>query len=201
MSRATAHKPLLPGRAARNLSRTQLDACQSRAAVKAVNSAPIWNHLPMPFEMQAIPGVSGVVRSEFSFWTGLAFIVDGQHIKPRGFRRHVTLPGTYGAVEARLKGGLPGAQTLLVDGQEYATGPAVHKGLRIVALLPILALLLAKPWWSFPAVIVAVVINTGIIRSDRSTMSKVTLIVACSIAACGLNLALATNVPPAHINL
>jgi hypothetical protein len=67
-------------------------------------------HTRERFEVGQVPGVKGIVLSDFSMWNGLGFIVEGQRIKPRGIWRRVTLPGTPRNVEAHVKGGLPGAE-------------------------------------------------------------------------------------------
>src|SRR4051794_22318435 len=120
----------------------------------------------MPFEMQPVPGVPGTILSDVSFWRGLIFIVSGQRVKPRGlFPRRVTLPGTDGPVNAKLHGGLPGAQQLIVGGKAYPTGPPVPTSLRIVAVLPVLLVLLVKGGLGLIVAIAAVTLNTKIVTS------------------------------------
>src|SRR5262245_7180839 len=99
----------------------------------------LWEHSSVPFEMQPVPGVPGAVLSELSVWSGLTFSVNGKRVKARGvWDRRVTLPGTDGPVEGRLKNGLPGAQRLIVAGNAYPIGPPVPGGLQILAVLPVL---------------------------------------------------------------
>ncbi len=51
----------------------------------------------MPFADLHIPGVAGPVSTDYSFWSGFRFFVDGQRVKPQGFpRNRLTLPGVGG---------------------------------------------------------------------------------------------------------
>lgn len=146
----------------------------------------------MPFEMQPVPGVPGTILSDVSLWRGLTFTVNGQRVKPRGlFPRRVSLPGTDGPVEAKLKGDLPGAQQLIVEGKAYPTGPPAPTGLRIVAVLPVLLVLLVKGGLGLIVAIAAVTLNTQTVTSTRPNSTKVAFMVATLIVGAGANIAIA----------
>lgn len=146
----------------------------------------------MPFEMQPVPDVPGTILSDVSLWRGLTFIANGQRAKPRGlFVRRVTLQGADGPVEAKIKGGLPGAQQLAVAGKAYATGPPVPKGLRIVAVLPVLLVLLVKGGLGLVVALSGLTLNTQIVTSARPNSTKLGLMVATLIVGSSVDLAIA----------
>jgi hypothetical protein len=147
----------------------------------------------MPFEMQPVPGVAGTIMSEVSLWRGLTFIVNGRRLKPRGiFVRRVSLPGADGPVEGKIKGGLPGTQQLIVEGNAYPTGPPVPKGLQVVAALPVLLMLLIRGGGLGLIVAIAgVTLNSQIVTSTRPNRTKVALMVATLLVGASVNIALA----------
>lgn len=134
----------------------------------------------MTFAPLSVPGVAGEVRTESSFWSGYRFFVDGRRIKPHGFpRNRLTLPGTAGPVEARLKGGLFRAHpVLVVDGTEHTTGPPTPGGLQALAILPVLSIVAFQGLLGFLLAFGAVAINMGIVRSSRPNGTKAALLVA-----------------------
>ncbi|WP_374969325.1 hypothetical protein [Terrabacter sp. BE26] len=146
----------------------------------------------MLFEVGRIPGVPGAVFSDFSLWSGRTFIVEGQRYQPRGFfRRRVTLPGIPENVDATLNGFLPGAQTLVAAGTTYRIGPRVPRDLQILAVLPLLLILLVK---GGPGILVAGVafsVNTKILMSSGSDVTKAGLLIATLVFGASLNVALA----------
>jgi len=146
----------------------------------------------MAFQMQPVPDVPGTMLSDVSFWRGLTFIVNGQRVKPHGLLpRRVTLPSRDGPVEGKLKGGLPGAQQLIVAGSAYPTGPPVPTGLRIVAVLPLVLTLLVKGGFRTVVALTAVVLNTQIITSTRPRSIQVGLMLATLLVGAGVNVAIA----------
>src|SRR4029078_1051941 len=145
----------------------------------------------MAFAALTIPGVSGDIAIDYSFWRGYTFTVDGQRVKPQGFpRNRLTLPGASGPpVEAKIKGGLFRAHpVLVVGGTEYPTGPPTPLGMQILALLPILALLLVQGALGFLVAFGALAINMGVVRVSRSGSVKAALMVAIFIAAIAIDL-------------
>lgn len=145
----------------------------------------------MAFAALTIPGVSGDIAIDYSFWRGYTFTVDGQRVKPQGFpRNRLTLPGASGPpVEAKIKGGLFRAHpVLVVGGTEYPTGPPTPLGMQILALLPILALLLVQGALGFLVAFGALAINMGVVRGSHSGSVKAALMVAIFIAAIAIDL-------------
>ena len=129
----------------------------------------------MPFDDVTIPGVAGPVSTTSSFWKGYRFHVDGTRVKPHGFPpTKLDLPGTDGPVEARLKGGIFRAHpVLVVDGQEYRTGPPTPRAQQVLAVLPFLLLLLVQGVLGAFAAIGGVVANMAIVRSGLTDRSKI----------------------------
>lgn len=147
----------------------------------------------MPFEVGRIPGVTGPVFSDFSFWNGLFFTVEGQRLKPRGlFRRRVTLPGIPENVEGTLKAGLPGSQRLVVAGTAYRIAPDIPRGLQILAVLPLLLGLLVKGGLAWVVVAVALGANTKAVTSTLTNPTKTAVLIATFLAGAAANVALAT---------
>jgi hypothetical protein len=148
----------------------------------------------MAFAVLTIPGVSGDISTEYSFWKGYTFTVDGQRVRPQGFpRSRLALPGESGPpVEAKIKGGLFRAHpVLVVGGTEYPTGPPTPRGLQILALLPILALLLIQGALGFLVAFGGVAINMGVVRGPRSRSVKTALMVATFIGAIAIDVLMA----------
>jgi hypothetical protein len=147
----------------------------------------------MPIDTLHIPGVSGGISVEPTFWKGFRYSVDGQPIKPHGFpRNRLTLPGTAGPVEAKVKGGVARAYpSLVVDGKDYATGPATPRAQQVVALLPVLLLLLVQGALGFLVAFVAVSTNMGIVRSERPNAAKIGLMVVVLVVASAVDLLVA----------
>ena len=145
----------------------------------------------MAFADLSIPGVAGVVSTDYSFWSGYRFSVDGARLKPHGFpRNRLTLPGTAGPVEARVKAGLNRAYPALVVGdREYATGPETPVALQLLALLPLVTLLLVQGAIGFAVAFGGVFVNLGITRGEQSTGVKVALMVGTFVAAVAIALA------------
>ena len=145
----------------------------------------------MAFADLNIPGVAGVVSTDYSFWSGYRFSVGGTRVKPHGFpRNRLTLPGKAGPVEARVKAGLNRAYpALVVDDQEYPTGPETPVALQILALLPLLTLVLVQGAIGFALAFGGVFVNLGIARGAQSTGAKVALMVATLVAAVAIGLA------------
>jgi hypothetical protein len=144
----------------------------------------------MAFATLTIPGVSGDISIAYSFWKGYTFTLDGQRVKPQGFRRNrLTLAGTSGPVQAKIKGGLFRAYpVLVVGGTEYPTGPPTPRGLQILALLPVLALLLVQGALGFLVAFGGVVINMGIVRGSRSGSAKAALMAVTFVGAVVIDL-------------
>lgn len=146
----------------------------------------------MPFKVGVIPGVTAAVFSDFSFWNGQVFIVEGQRFRPRGlFRRRVTLPGIPQNVEGTLKMGLPGSQRLVVAGTAYPIGPPVPRALQILAMLPLLLGLLVKGGLAWVIVAVALAANTKALTSTLRNSTKAGLMAATFLAGACVNVALA----------
>lgn len=153
----------------------------------------------MPFAILHIPGVSGGISTEFSFWRGFKFHVAGERVTPHGFpRNRLTLPGLSGPVPAKVKSGLARAHpTLVVDGKEYPTGPPTPKGQQILALLPLLLLVLVQGALGIVVAFGAVMVNMGTIRGERSNATKVGLMVAILVSAAAIDIVLASVVQSA----
>ena len=147
----------------------------------------------MPIDTLHIPGVSGGISVEPTFWKGFRYTVDGQLIKPHGFpRNRLTLPGTTGPVEAKVKGGVARAYpSLVVDGKDYPTGPATPRGQQVVALLPLLLLLLVQGAVGIFVALAALSTNMGIVRSERSNTAKIGLMVVVLVVASAVDLLVA----------
>jgi hypothetical protein len=145
----------------------------------------------MAFADLSIPGVAGVVSTDYSFWSGYRFSVDGTRLKPHGFpRNRLTLPGTAGPVEARVKAGLNRAYPAHVVGdREYATGPETPVALQLLALLPLVTLLVVQGAIGFAVAFGGVFVNLGITRGEQSTGVKVALMVGTFVAAVAIALA------------
>lgn len=145
----------------------------------------------MAFADVTIPGVSGTVSTDYSFWGGYRFIVDGQRVKPHGFpRNRLTLPGTSGSVEAKIKGGVARAHpALVVGGEEYPTGPATPRLQQVIALLPLLTLLLVQGAIGFVVAFGGTAVNMGIVRGEQRDGVKVGLMIATLVAAVAVDVA------------
>lgn len=141
----------------------------------------------------SIPGVAGEILIEYGSLGGHKFTVGGEPVRPHGFPRNkLTLPGTDGPVEAKVKGGLFRAHpALLVGGKEYAAGPPTPRVLQILALLPLAALLLVQGALGFLVAFGGIAVNMGVVRSERSDGVKVGLVVATFIVAVVIDLAIA----------
>jgi hypothetical protein len=144
----------------------------------------------MAFADLSIPGVAGVVSTDYSFWSGYRFFVDGERVKLHGFpRNRLTLPGVTVPVEAKVKAGLNRAYPALVVGdREYPTGPATPVVLQVLTLLPLLTLLLVQGGIGFGVAFGGVLVNLGIARGERSLAVKVALMVGTLVAAVALDL-------------
>ncbi|WP_330475857.1 hypothetical protein [Terrabacter sp. C0L_2] len=145
----------------------------------------------MAFADLTIPGVSGTVSTDFSFWSGYRFTVDGRQVKPHGFpRNRLTLPGASGSVEAKIKGGLARAHpALVVGGTEYATGPDTPRLQQVLALLPMLTLLLVQGAIGFAVAFGGTAVNMGIVRGEQRDSVKVALMIGTLVAAVAVDLA------------
>ena len=145
----------------------------------------------MPFADLSIPGVAGVVSTDYSFWSGYRFFVDGRRVKPQGFpRNRLSLPGVSGPVEAKVKAGLNRAYpAFVVDGREYPTGPPTPVALQVLALLPLLTLFLVQGAVGFAVAFGGVYANLGIARGEQSSAAKASLMVATLVAAVAVDLA------------
>jgi hypothetical protein len=143
----------------------------------------------MPFAILTIPGVSGDISTHCSFWSGLTFSIDGQRIKAHGFpRTRLTLPGTSGPVDAKVKGGPFRAHpALVVGGTEYATGPPTPTALQVLALLPLLAFVLVHGALGALVALGGVAMNMSNVRGTRSDRSKATLMCATLIAVVAID--------------
>ena len=145
----------------------------------------------MAFSPMTIPGVTGPVTTEYSFWKGYKFFVDGQRVKPQGFPRNkLQLPGTDGPVEAKIKGGLFRAHPILViDGQEYTSGPPTPTGLQVLGMLPVVSILILQGALGFLLAFGAVALNMGTVRGSFSTGTKIALMVATLVAVLAIDAA------------
>ena len=132
----------------------------------------------MALAVLTIPGVTGDIVTEASFWSGFKFVVGGKRVKPRGFpRNRLTLPGAAGPVEATVKGGiLRPHPTFVVAGTEYRTGPPTARGLQISALLPLLTLALVQGVFGFLVAFGGVAMNMGVLRRELSIRAKYALL-------------------------
>ena len=150
----------------------------------------------MPIATVNIPGVSGDIAVEQSFWKGFTVIVAGQHVKPHGFpRNRLTLPGAAGPIEAKVKGGVARAYpSLVVDGKDYPTGPPTPKAQQVLALLPLLLLLLVQGALGILVAFGALSVNMGIVRAERSDTAKLGLMAAVLVVAATIDILLATAV-------
>lgn len=146
----------------------------------------------MAFADLNIPGVSGIVSTDYSFWRGYRFTVDGQRVKPHGFpRNRLTLPGTSGSVEAKVRGGVARAHpALVVGGTEYPTGPDTPRLQQVLALLPMLTLLLVQGAIGFLVAFGGSAVNMGIVRGEQRDAVKVGLMVATLLAALAIDVTL-----------
>lgn len=150
----------------------------------------------MPIATLNVPGVSGDIAVEQSFWKGFTFTVAGQHVKPHGFpRNRLTLPGAAGPIEAKVKGGVVRAYpSLVIDGKDYPTGPPTPKAQQVLALLPLLLLLLVQGALGILVAFGALSINMGIVRAERSNAAKLGLMAAVLVVAATIDILLATAV-------
>ena len=137
------------------------------------------------FAVLRIPGAAADITTRRSFWKGYTFEIEGQKLSPHGFpRNRLSIPGTYGPIEARIKGGFLRAYPSLVVGDtEYPTGPATPRGLQILAVLPLLTLLVVQGALGFLFAFGGTAINMGVIRGSRVTSAKVALMVATFVGA------------------
>jgi hypothetical protein len=147
----------------------------------------------MAFADLNIPGVAGSVSTEYGFWSGYKFRVGGERVKPHGFpRNRLSLPGTEGPIEAKVKGGLFRAHpALVVGGTEFSTGAPTPRVQQALALLPLAGLLLIQGALGFLVTFGGIVINMGIVRSERSDRAKIGLMVATLIAVVVIDLVIA----------
>lgn len=145
----------------------------------------------MAFADLTIPGVAGIVSTDYAFWSGYRFFVGGTRVKLHGFpRNRLTLPGVAGPVEAKVKAGLNRAYpALVVDDREYPTGPETPVALQVLGLLPLLTLILAQGFIGFAVAFGGVFVNLAIARTEQSTGAKVALMVATLVAAAAVDLA------------
>jgi hypothetical protein len=154
----------------------------------------------MPIATVHVPGVSGDISVEQSFWKGFRFTVAGQPVKPHGFpRNRLTLPGAAGPIEAKVKGGVARAYpSLVIDGKDYPTGPPTPKAQQVLALLPVLLLLLVQGALGILVAFGALSINMGIVRAERSNAAKIGLMAAVLVAAATIDIVLVTVVLSVH---
>ena len=139
---------------------------------------------PVALHDVTIPGVSGALSTDYSFWSGFRFFVGGKRIKPRGFpRNRLTLPGEAGPVEGRVKLGLTAHPTIVVAGKEYRTGPPTPTGLQVLALLPLAALILVQGAVGALVAFGGVATNLGIIRAERPRPATIALMLAVVVGA------------------
>lgn len=150
----------------------------------------------MPIATLNIPGVSGDIAVEQSFWKGFKFTVAGQQVKPHGFpRNRLTLPGAAGPIEAKVKGGVARAYpSLVIDGKDYPTGPPTPKAQQVLALLPLLLLLLVQGALGILVAFGALSVNMGIVRAERSNGAKLGLMAAVLVVAAAIDILLATAI-------
>ncbi len=150
----------------------------------------------MPIATVNIPGVSGDIAVEQSFWKGFKFTVAGQQVKPHGFpRNRLTLPGAAGPIEAKVKGGVARAYpSLVIDGKDYPTGPPTPKAQQVLALLPLLLLLLVQGALGILVAFGALSVNMGIVRAERSNGAKLGLMAAVLVVAAAIDILLATAI-------
>ncbi|MGO4601706.1 hypothetical protein [Terrabacter sp. 2YAF2] len=150
----------------------------------------------MPIATVNIPGVSGDIAVEQSFWKGFKFSVAGQQVKPHGFpRNRLTLPGAAGPIEAKVKGGVARAYpSLVIDGKDYPTGPPTPKAQQVLALLPLLLLLLVQGALGILVAFGALSVNMGIVRAERSNGAKLGLMAAVLVVAATIDILLATAI-------
>jgi hypothetical protein len=150
----------------------------------------------MPIATVNIPGVSGDISVEQSFWKGFKFTVAGQQVKPHGFpRNRLTLPGAVGPIEAKVKGGVARAYpSLVIDGRDYPTGPPTPKAQQVLALLPLLLLLLVQGALGILVAFGALSVNMGIVRAERSNGAKLGLMAAVLVVGATIDILLATAI-------
>lgn len=143
----------------------------------------------MPFAPLAIPGVAGNVIVEGSFWRGYRLTLNGERLKLHGFpRTKLTLPGTAGPIQAKMKGGMLRAHpSVVVDDVEYASGPPTPWAQQVLALLPLLGLVLVQGALGFLVAFGGVAIGMKIIRTERSSTQKIALLVAIAAAVLCIN--------------
>ena len=150
----------------------------------------------MTFAPMAIPGVAGEISTTYSFWTGYRFFVAGRRIKPHGFPRNkLTLPGTAGPVEAKIKGGAFRAHPILVSGgTEHTTGPATPSALQMLGVLPALSILVLQGLLGFVLAFGGVAVNMAIIRGVRSNRVKVALMLTTFVTIIVIDVVIVTAV-------
>ncbi|MBD8605904.1 hypothetical protein IFT73_03485 [Aeromicrobium sp. CFBP 8757] len=100
----------------------------------------------------------------------------------------MTLPGTAGPVEAKVKGGAFRAHPVLVVGDgEHTTGPPTPRLLQALGVLPVLSLLVFHGLLGFALAFGGVAITMTVIRSarsDRATMAVIdTVLVVALLSA------------------
>jgi hypothetical protein len=146
----------------------------------------------MAFAELTLPGVAGTVVTEYAFWSGFKFLVNGERVKAHGFPRNkLALPGTHGPVEAKVKGGMLRAHpVLVVGGTDFPTGPPTPAIQQVLALLPLIGLAIVQGVLGFLIAFGGLAITMGVVRSERSGGAKVGLIIATVIAVVVIDLVL-----------
>ena len=151
----------------------------------------------MAYRNLQIPEVAGEVSTEYGFWRGYRFTVNGERLKASGpWRNRLTLPGTTGPVEAKIKAGMLRAYPSLVVGDvEHRTGPATPRAQQMLAVLPLLAYLLVQGLIGIAVVLLAIVANMAVVRSGSSTALKIILMIGVFAVALvvDIGVALAIN--------
>ena len=156
------------------------------------------HHGRVTSQSMTIPGVAGTVETaEASAFSGPSFTVNGEKLKPKGLlRSKIDLPAQDGGTkEARIKGGaLRAHPSLVVDGQEYHSGPPTPPLLQGLALLPILGLVIIQGALGFLLVFGGIGANMAVIRSDRSEGAKLGIIIATGVGVIAVCIILAVAV-------
>lgn len=147
----------------------------------------------MTFADVTIPGVAGPLSTQGSFWKGLRFSVAGERVKAHGFPRNkLTLPGTDGPVEAKVKGGFfRPYPSFVVGAEEYPTGPPTPRSLQVLGWSPLVGVAIVQGVVGFLLAFGGMALSMGIIRSERRVGLKVALMTGVLVAVIGIDLAIA----------
>lgn len=138
----------------------------------------------------SIPGVVGKTAVEFVPWKGPRLTLDGRPITPHGLlRNRVTLPGTDGPIEARVRTRVFNPYPLVtVGGVDIPTGPPQRRALLALTFTPLLALVLVQGALGAVVAILGIQLNHTVARSGRPVRAQVGLMLAVLVGVIAVDL-------------